>query len=212
MTRAAARSKVPDERAERAKRARAAGNQRTAAAARTRKEVVEPEKSDALAAKQAAQALAKLKLAEATRGAQIKAEDVIRDRALARRDGKAKSPVKAPAGGGHAHPVESQFDLTGAIKQLQPEFVQCRDWGHSWRPFTARWIQNMNHYESILRCARCETERVRFIGKRGEILGSKYDYQDGYQMKGSGVLSTSDRDQIRLASIRIIEVKDTVQE
>lgn len=205
---------------------------------RAPKEVIEPEASEAVAAKQAAQALARLKVAEASRPKTAKEqreerarrarqagnqrvqaakaspaaaeEDAIRERALARRDGQAKSPVKTPTH--HPNPEADSFELGKAIAELQPEHIQCRDFGHSWRPYHAIWMPKLNYYEAILKCARCGTERMRLIGARGQILGSKYEYADGYTMKGAGRMSTSDRDQVRLASIRIIEVKDTVQE
>lgn len=107
----------------------------------------------------------------------------------------------------------TEIELGQAIRGLTPEYVQCRDFGHSWRPFSARWLSRENCFESILRCARCTTERTRFLGPRGQLMTSRYDYSDGYQMPpGTGHLSSSDRDQIRLASIQSILIIDTVQE
>jgi hypothetical protein len=87
--------------------------------------------------------------------------------------------------------------------------VQCRDFGHSWRPYTARWIAQYNQYESQLICQRCNTIRTRFLSRTGEQVSSGYDYADGYLIKGLGRLSGHDRDEIRLASILAVLVEDT---
>ena len=87
--------------------------------------------------------------------------------------------------------------------------VQCRDFGHSWRPYTARWISRYNQYESQQLCQRCSTIKTRFLSRTGEIVSSGYDYADGYLIKGLGRLTGHDRDEIRLASVLAVLVEDT---
>jgi hypothetical protein len=107
----------------------------------------------------------------------------------------------------------AEYDLGSAIRGLNVEFVQCRDFGHSWRPFSARWLPFENCFQSVLRCARCSTTRTRYLGPRGQLQTAHYEYADGYQLPpGAGHLSSSDRDQIRLASIQAVLIEDTVQE
>lgn len=129
----------------------------------------------------------------------------------------AKASSKAPAkpvehhaqpdiGGGTQTPLEHQ------IYGMAVEHVQCRDFGHSWRPFSARWLPSYNYFEQILRCQRCTTTRTRHLGSRGQQLDSSYDYVEGYTVKGMGRLSGTDRDVIRLASVRSILIADTVEE
>lgn len=79
------------------------------------------------------------------------------------------------------------------------DHLQCRDYGHLWRPRNARKIGRI--YEQTLVCERCTTERVRHLSARGELLDAHYSYAAGYTMKGLGRLTGADRDQIRLASI-----------
>ena len=103
---------------------------------------------------------------------------------------------KRPPMGSHERLLEE------AIEKMPPEFIECRDLGHSWRKRNARWIASDNCYEQTLQCARCSTERVRFLGRYGAILESHYGYAEGYTVKGIGRFTTSDRDAVRLASIR----------
>lgn len=108
-----------------------------------------------------------------------------------------RSTKPAPA----KKPEPRQFDLNTAVTNMELDHVQCRDFGHSWRPYTARWLPKYNSYESQLVCTRCKTIRTRFLGRGGQQLESSYDYAEGYLIKGMGRLTGTDRDVIRLASI-----------
>ena len=92
-------------------------------------------------------------------------------------------------------------DRDSAIESLPAGFLHCRDFGHSWKPYRATWNAQFRYYETTLRCVRCKTQRTRYIGPRGQLAGSKYEYADGYQMTGYGPMTGGDRDHIRLASI-----------
>jgi hypothetical protein len=95
-------------------------------------------------------------------------------------------------------------DLDAAISHMELEFIQCRDFGHSWRPYSARWLPSDNCYESQLRCARCKAIRTRWLSRTGSQVGGGYDYADGYLVKGIGRLTGTDRDKIRLASVLVL--------
>lgn len=99
-----------------------------------------------------------------------------------------------------------------AVQHMELSHIQCRDFGHSWRPFTARWLPSFNQYESQLICQRCNTVRTRFLSRTGANLSTNYDYADGYTVKGLGRLSGEDRDVIRLQSIQAVLVEDTASE
>lgn len=92
-------------------------------------------------------------------------------------------------------------DVHKAIENMNLDFVQCRDFGHSWRPFSARWNSVENAYESQLQCSRCFTTRTRWLSTTGQQLQSSYDYAEGYTVKGLGRLTGSDRDIVRLTSV-----------
>jgi len=90
--------------------------------------------------------------------------------------------------------------------------IQCRDFGHSWRPYTAKWNAKERAYETQLKCQRCTTLRQRWLSAKGEQLSGNYDYPDGYLVKGMGRLTGHDRDVIRLQSVLAVLAPDTAEE
>jgi hypothetical protein len=66
-------------------------------------------------------------------------------------------------------------------------------------------------YEQHLRCQRCTTVRKRFLNRHGHVVSSGYDYDDGYIIKGLGRMVGTDKDTLRLASIRKLIVPDTAE-
>lgn len=124
-----------------------------------------------------------------------------------------RAPTKKAA---EVHPVPdapqvSEFEQR--VYAMPLEFIQCRDYMHSWRPLSARWMPSFNYFEQVLICGRCRTTKERKIGRRGQILESHYTYADDYQMpKGQGRMTGTDRDVLRLASVRAVLAPDTVQE
>lgn len=103
-------------------------------------------------------------------------------------------------------------ELAVLIERMTDNYLQCRDWGHSWRPYTASWDTAERCYISRLRCSRCRTQRVRYIGQAGQLLGSHYDYAAGYLVQGLGRLTGEDRAVLRLASVQRVLVEDTAEE
>ena len=86
--------------------------------------------------------------------------------------------------------------------QLVDEFLLCRDIGHLWRPFTARYDQQHNAYDRTLRCARCTTERRQSLSLSGEVLSGSYVYAEGYVAPaGQGRLSGNARGALRIESV-----------
>lgn len=138
----------------------------------------------------------------------------------------AKAPARAPQTRKAAERTPSQrnvtaaiekvskaaFDLQAVVSGMDLTHVQCRDFGHSWRPYSARWIASYNSYESQLICNRCKTIRTRFLSRTGALTNSNYDYADGYLVKGMGRLTGNDRDTIRLASILAVLSPDTAED
>jgi CobQ-like glutamine amidotransferase family enzyme len=53
---------------------------------------------------------------------------------------------------------------------------------------------------------------VRYIGRDGSLLGSRYDYADGYRVEGLGFLSGTDRNALRLKSLEYVLPTDTTEE
>lgn len=101
-------------------------------------------------------------------------------------------------------PPERQPSLRTALSRMNDDHLMCRDFGHSWRPFQARYIPQRKQYEERLKCLRCKTIRVRLLTHTGGQVANHYVYPDGYAMKGYGRLSGTDRDAVRLASLQTV--------
>jgi hypothetical protein len=106
--------------------------------------------------------------------------------------------------------TDPNFRLDAVVDGMRVEHLQCRDFGHSWRPFTARQVKHI--YEQQLRCSRCHTLRKRLLSMRGEVLSSSYEYADSYVIKGLGRIVGDEKDHLRLASILKLVVEDTAEE
>lgn len=98
-------------------------------------------------------------------------------------------------------PEQLEFNLDAALDDMDEKFVYCRDVMHAWQPYTARQEKD-GTFTSTLKCARCETYKVRILSRRGAILSSYYDYPEGYCIVGAGRLTGTARDTIRLRSLR----------
>ena len=103
-------------------------------------------------------------------------------------------------------------DLDALIDHMPENHLQCRDFGHSWRPYTATWDAPARCYVTQLRCSRCRTLRERIIGQNGQQLGSHYLYADGYLVEGMGRLGPADRNHLRLVSVLRVLIEDTAEE
>ena len=151
--------------------------------------------------RQAARALASLNAAEKSRAARQEAAE-------AKTAAEVKAAARQPAKRSTQHEAPVEVSVEAAVVHMNVDHLQCRDFGHSWRPFSARWIPKFNQYESQLKCLRCSTVRTRFLSRTGAQISSAYDYADGYQIKGLGRLTGVDRDVIRLHSILAVIDKE----
>ena len=76
-----------------------------------------------------------------------------------------------------------------------------------WMPSNAELLEAEHVYRVTLKCPRCTTIRTTLRNTRGAQLESHYDYPDGYAITGLGRLSGTDRDQIRLRSMGLMDGK-----
>jgi hypothetical protein len=91
-----------------------------------------------------------------------------------------------------------------AIAGMPDTHLLCRDFGHSWRPYTAQWIPQRRQYLEALVCARCTTIRKRLLDEYGAQLANSYTYSDGYLVHGIGRLTGDDRNSLRLAGLQAV--------
>lgn len=95
-------------------------------------------------------------------------------------------------------------DVDFAIGGMTDSQLLCRDFGHSWRPYTAEWIPQHRHYVETLACQRCKTLRSRLLDEYGALLVNRYTYADGYLIEGVGRLTGDDRNHLRLAGLQAV--------
>ena len=88
-------------------------------------------------------------------------------------------------------------DVELYAKGLATSRLRCREMGHSWRPWVARWDDEHNSFQRALKCSRCQTERWEYIGRTGAKLGCYYKYPDGYQCDLGRIVGEG-RDALRL--------------
>src|SRR4051794_22455641 len=94
----------------------------------------------------------------------------------------------------------SSFDE--AIEHMPDSHLHCRDYGHSWRTHSARFLQDQRAYERTLRCTRCRTLRHQLLDSRGARISSHYEYVPHYLVKGVGRLTGTERDALRLRALQ----------
>lgn len=93
-----------------------------------------------------------------------------------------------------------QRSIEDVIKEMPSAHLNCRDYGHTWRPFTATALKG-GGWERQLRCASCQTIRRQVLDRSCDVVSSNYRYEEGYLVKDLGRLTGSDRAAIRYASI-----------
>lgn len=86
--------------------------------------------------------------------------------------------------------------------ELNEKYLECRRYGHNWRPWAADWISAQRLFEDVARCSRCLTRRLELITEYGDVYSSQYVYADGYQHKGHGRITGRGRGALRVASIQ----------
>lgn len=90
------------------------------------------------------------------------------------------------------------------VSAMANNHLLCRDLGHAWQPFTADRVGRA--FESTLRCSRCRSTKSRMITSEGFLNGSKFNYSDGYLVKGFGRATVQVRSVMRLQSVlRVIK-------
>ena len=103
------------------------------------------------------------------------------------------SPRKAP----RYATAESVWQQSG---QWDREVLDCRAYGHDWKPRTAKW--NGPRVEGSLLCDRCEAAKSFTLdGTTGEVLKSSISYADGYLVKDMGRIVGEAKGALRLAAI-----------
>lgn len=98
---------------------------------------------------------------------------------------------------------DDEVDVEHLIEEMPDRFIECREYRHAWRPFTATVHQATRIVERARRCSRCRLIRYEVVTFNGRKISGHYGkYPSGYQLKGSGNLHGPDlRDRVRAESV-----------
>lgn len=100
--------------------------------------------------------------------------------------------------------VEEQAD------QWTEDFLECRLYGHVWRPARATFNSTFKYYYVIQRCSRCFSERHSELNQYGHVMASWMKYAEGYLTKKIGRIVGDGRDTLRLAALtRVYDLTKT---
>ena len=86
------------------------------------------------------------------------------------------------------------------VGDILDEFLLCRDLGHAWAPHDVRVSRKLGEIHRVLQCRSCPTQRTQVLSMDGEIRRNRYEYPEGYVLRGLGHLSVADRAAVRVAS------------
>lgn len=85
----------------------------------------------------------------------------------------------------------SDKEVRGFLREMPPDFAECRDLGHNWE-YSGVYVERevgrqIREMSRRVVCQRCDCLRVDRIGFPGAVrLGSTYFYPKGYRKEGTG--------------------------
>lgn len=79
-----------------------------------------------------------------------------------------------------AQPASDEINAETFAATLTDRFLQCRDFGHNWRPLTVDYDRKSRSYYRQLRCVSCRTIRKQLLDGSGHVVTNSYAYADGY--------------------------------
>lgn len=102
-------------------------------------------------------------------------------------------------------------DVESAAQNWSYEQVNCRIYGHNWRPLTA--THRPGFYTLYQRCGRCASSRTQELDDYGfPLSGWHIVYSEGYLLKNLGRVGQDGRAVLRLTSLRGITVTEVQDE
>src|SRR5687768_2608122 len=91
----------------------------------------------------------------------------------------------------------SAEQLKSFTDSLSDDFLNCRRYGHNWKPRTA--IKKKWWYEATVGCERCGANRIEVINLRGEVVKKNMNYAPGYLALNIGRIVGESKNGLRLA-------------
>jgi hypothetical protein len=97
-------------------------------------------------------------------------------------------------------------DQVGQLaEEMKQALLNCHDYGHGWRPWTAAEVHDDllgHHWERTARCTSCRATRTQVLDTYGDVIQTRYTYPDGYVNKGLGRIAGEARAALRLVNTR----------
>lgn len=110
----------------------------------------------------------------------------------------------------YADPAE----VVALLATYDPRFAQCRDWGHTWRPYKAEEYAG-GAWDRIMKCRCCSCLRTEELDSRDFVIARHYEYPDGYLVtvgridpEGKAAIRSSTRGAFRAAARAFQESED----
>jgi hypothetical protein len=90
------------------------------------------------------------------------------------------------------------------------DFLECRLYGHVWRPNRATFNRTLRYYYVVQACSRCHSERHSELDQRGRVTAVWMRYAEGYLTKKIGRIIGDAKDSLRLIGLgRVYEIEYT---
>ena len=109
----------------------------------------------------------------------------------------------------HEEPVsfhEFHTDAVEFVQQLDSEPLQCRNLMHAWEAVPMLRDLNRGLFAGasvrMLVCARCESVRLDFLTRRGNVFHRKYLYAEGYMFPHKKTAGAIPRDLLKAEQMR----------
>lgn len=95
--------------------------------------------------------------------------------------------------------MATRNEVRRVAREMDEAFLRCRDMGHNWRQSRVEKVGR--GYERTLYCSGCKTNRMQTLDSRGAVTHTRYDYAEGYQIKGIGRMGDA-KGALRLVSLQ----------
>jgi hypothetical protein len=95
----------------------------------------------------------------------------------------------------------SVSEVQALTNQWSPGILECRAYGHQWRPSRVIYNKVDRFYAIYQSCPRCECERYQEMTVAGHVVASYIHYAPGYLAEGSGRIIGEAKDAVRVAAV-----------
>jgi hypothetical protein len=96
----------------------------------------------------------------------------------------------------------SPEDALEAAENWTDKMLECRTYGHQWRPQAATYTKDRKAIATSQICRSCDAERHATLDARtGWVIATHIDYPDGYLLKGVGRITGDAKGALRLTTV-----------